>query len=273
MMDVCAPDFATTETALTARRLSFCAPDGRALVSDVSFELPAGQRLAVVGPNGAGKTTLLRMLAGTLSPQSGEVCLFGRPIRAMRPAERARIVAVVGQSDRPDPRVKLWDYVGLGRIPHSGTRSRAEEWGIIRNALECAGLHEMRDREIGTMSGGERQRAQIARALAQEPRVLFLDEPTNHLDPRARGDLLGLVAGLDLTVVAVLHDLTLVPDFGTAVAVMADSALIAFGPPAEALSPTTVRDVFGVELLRIPHPRDERELTIFDVPVIRARGI
>lgn len=272
-MDACAPDFATTETALTACRLSFRSADGRALVSDVSFELPIGQRLAIVGPNGAGKTTLLRMLAGTLAPRSGEVCLFGKPMPTQRVAERARKIAVVGQSDRPDPRVRLWDYVGLGRIPHSGIRSRAEEWGIIRNSLECVGLLELRDREIGTMSGGERQRAQIARALAQEPQILFLDEPTNHLDPRARGDLLGLVADLDLTVVAVLHDLALVPDFATAVAVMADSALIAFGPPAEALSPTTVRDVFGVDLLRLRHPHADRELTIFDVPVLRARGV
>lgn len=262
-----------TQSALAARRLWFRASDGRALVSHVSLDLAKGQRLAIVGPNGAGKTTLLRMLGGTLTPHTGEVCLFGRPLHAMRPAERAKTVAVVGQSDRPDPRVRLWDYVGLGRIPHPGRRSRIEEWGIIRDALECVGLDGMRDREIGTLSGGERQRAQIARALAQEPRVLFLDEPTNHLDPRARGDLLGLVADLDLTVVAVLHDLALVPAFATAVAVMDAGALVTFGPPAEALSPTTVRNVFGVELLRIPHPREERELTIFDIPVFRARGI
>ena len=117
---------------------------------------------------------------------------------------------------------------------------------------------------MGLLSGGERQRAQIARALAQEPRILFLDEPTNHLDPRARGALLALVAELDLTVIAVLHDLHLVPGFANRVAVMREGRLVAAD---EALSRDLVRDVFGIDLLRLPHPHENRELTVFDIPL------
>ncbi|MBX3584323.1 MAG: ABC transporter ATP-binding protein [Rhizobiaceae bacterium] len=252
--------------------LSYRARTGTVLVDDVSLRIDAGERLAIIGPNGAGKTTLLRMLAGTLKPAAGSICLFGADIARMRPVERARRVAVVGQTDQPDPRITLWDYVGLGRVPHSGMLSRAEEWGILRDALAEVGLGDMRDRAVGTLSGGERQRAQIARALAQQPRVLFLDEPTNHLDPRARGALLHLVAGLGLTVVAVLHDLALVPSFATEVAVMDGGRLVAHGPPDEALKPSVVRSVFQVDVLRFPHPVENRHLTVFDIPSNQNNG-
>ncbi|WP_353937438.1 ABC transporter ATP-binding protein [Mesorhizobium liriopis] len=258
-------------SVIEARALGCTLRGGTVILDDVSLAVGEGERLALIGPNGAGKTTLLRILAGMQKPDRGTVSLLGRPLAALKPAERARTAAVVGQTDQPDPRVSLWDYVGLGRIPHSGLKSRVEEWGILNTALARTGLDHLRHREMGSLSGGERQRAQIARALAQEPQVLFLDEPTNHLDPRARSDLLGLVAELGLTVVAVLHDLALVPDFATHVAVMNGGRLVAHGTPAETLSPETVRAVFAVEVLRFPHPRERRELTVFDRPVSFSR--
>jgi len=260
------------EPILLAWNLGFRSKGGAPLVEDVSLGLGAGGRLAIIGPNGAGKTALLRMLAGTLKPGSGSVRLFGADMAKMKPAERARQIAVVGQTDQPDSRIRLWDYVGLGRVPHSGAVSRADEWGIIRGALARVGLGSMRDREIGTLSGGERQRAQIARALAQEPKLLFLDEPTNHLDPRARGDLLELVAGLRLGVVAVLHDLALVPSFATEIAVMSGGRLVAHGAPDDVLRPSVIRAVFAVDVLRFPHPAENRHLTVFDIPSSKNRG-
>jgi len=257
---------------LTATNIGYTAHDRKVLVEGVSLQVGAGERLAIIGPNGAGKTTLLGMLAGLLKPGRGIVELFGVDMATLKPAERARTVAVVGQTDQPDPRVSLWDYVGLGRVPHSGAVSRAEEWTIIREALERVGLAALRDRQIGTLSGGERQRVQIARALAQQPRLLFLDEPTNHLDARARRDLLDLVAGLDLTVVAVLHDLPLVPAFATSVAVMDRGMLVARGAPDDVLQPAIVRRVFSVDVLRLPHPAEDRHLTVFDVPFRKPTG-
>ncbi|HMQ58220.1 MAG TPA: ATP-binding cassette domain-containing protein, partial [Rhizobiaceae bacterium] len=129
------------------------------------------------------------------------------------------------------------------------------------------GLLPMGGRAIGSLSGGERQRAQIARAIAQAPRILFLDEPTNHLDPRARGEVLELVAGLGIAVVAVLHDLSLVAPFASRVAVLEGGRLVVCGTPDRALSPALVRQVFGVDVLRLPHPAENRELTIFDIPI------
>jgi len=257
---------------LSASGLGYVARDGKTLVDGISLDIAAGQRLAIIGPNGAGKTTLLRMLAGTQKPSAGNIRLLGKNLSAMRPLERARSIAVVGQTDQPDGRIKLWDYVGLGRIPHSGMLARAAEWRIIREALERADMLDKRDRQMGTLSGGERQRAQIARALAQAPKVLFLDEPTNHLDPRARGDLLRLVASLDLTVIAVLHDLALVPIFATAIAVIDAGRLIEVGAPDKVLRPDVISSVFSVDVLRLRHPADGRELTVFDIPFNTQNG-
>ncbi|PWV95643.1 iron complex transport system ATP-binding protein [Hoeflea marina] len=256
-----------TVPLLSASALGFSTAAGEPILQDISLDISVGDRLAIIGPNGAGKTTLLRLLSGMALPGAGSVSLLGRPIAAMPPSERARIVAVVGQSDQPDRRIEVRDYVELGRIPHAGRLSRSAHAALVSEALERTGLVALANREMGSLSGGERQRAQIARALAQEPRILFLDEPTNHLDPRARGTLLELVAELDLTVIAVLHDLHLVPRFATQVAVLQHGGLVAYGPAPEALSRATVRSVFGIDLLRLPHPHEDREITVFDIPL------
>ena len=250
---------------LEARDLHATA-NGRTLVEDVNLSLAAGERLAIIGPNGAGKTTLLRMLCGALSPSRGEVRLAGRRLDRITAAERALSVAVVGQTDQPDPRLALIDYVELGRVPHAGLRRRHDDRDIVVEALRRTGLLPLLARSIGSLSGGERQRAQLARAIAQEPRILFLDEPTNHLDPRARAELLELVAELNMTVVAVLHDLALVAPFATSVAVMSNARLHALASPREALAQPLVREVFGLDVLHLRHPTEDRELIVFELP-------
>ncbi|MFT3688563.1 ABC transporter ATP-binding protein [Paenirhodobacter sp.] len=249
---------------IRARDLGFRA-EGAVLVEGVGLSVEAHDRLAIIGPNGAGKTTLLRMLAGVLRPGMGVVTLDGRDLARIPAVERARSIAVVGQSDQPDPRLSVLEYVALGRVPHAGRRG--DDRRIALAALERSGLLPMAGRSMGSLSGGERQRAQIARAIAQQPRILFLDEPTNHLDPRARGEVLELVAGLGIAVVAVLHDLSLVAPFASRVAVLDRGRLVACDTPDRALSLALVRRVFGVDVLRLPHPTDARELTVFDIPI------
>ncbi len=250
-----------------------CRPEkGVTLVEDVSLDVRAGERLAIIGPNGAGKSTLLRMLCGMLKPSSGLVSLDGEPLDRLPTAERARRIAVVGQSDQPDAQLAVSDYVGLGRIPHMGLRRRSDDRDVVLDALERTGLLVLRERRMGSLSGGERQRAQLARAIAQQPHVLFLDEPTNHLDPRARGELLEFVARLGIAVVTVLHDLPLVAPFATHVAVMSKARLVALGTPRETLTAALVREVFAIDVLRLPHPAEQdRELTVFDVPIRLSR--
>lgn len=202
---------------------------------------------------------------------AGKVRIAGRILADLKPSDRARLFAVVGQSDQPDRRIRVRDYVHLGRIPVA-TRNAAEERARVQAALDHVGLSGLAGRELGTLSGGERQRAQIARALAQEPKILFLDEPTNHLDPRARASLLALVADLDLTVVAILHDLHLVPAFATKVAILDQGRMVAHGAVDDALNGDIVRTVFGIDLLRLPHPFEDRDIVVFDTPNSRNIG-
>ncbi|MBN9233084.1 MULTISPECIES: ABC transporter ATP-binding protein [Phyllobacteriaceae] len=257
---------------LQARGLCYRPETGVSLVEEVGIDLAAGERLAIIGPNGAGKTTLLRMLCGMLRPSRGTVSLEGQRLDRLSMAERARRIAVVGQSDQPDPRLSVLDYVGLGRIPHASLHGQADERDIVVDALGQTGLLPLQARAMGSLSGGERQRAQLARAIAQRPTVLFLDEPTNHLDPRARGELLEFVARLGIAVVTVLHDLPLVAPFATHVAVMDKARLRALGSPVETLTPALVREVFSIDVLRFPHPEErDRELTVFDVPIRLSR--
>lgn len=251
--------------------LGYRTSDGIDLVQDVELSASASDRLAIVGPNGAGKSILLRLLAGLLRPTSGQARLEGRLLASLSPRERALSLAVVGQTDQPDPRLAVIDYVELGRVPHAGLRYKHEERDIVVEALRRTGLLRMLGRSIGSLSGGERQRVQLARAIAQQPKLLFLDEPTNHLDPRARGELLELVADLGIAVVAVLHDLSLVTPFATSVAVMNAARLRAFGPPDRTLTPALVREVFAIEVLRLAHPVEDRQLTVFDIPIRLSR--
>ncbi len=258
--------------ALSLLDVSFW-PRGRsqndALVSDVSFAVRPGERIAIVGPNGAGKTTLIRMIAGLASPSAGEILIDGVSLATMSFAERARRIAYVGQSDEPDGRLTVINYVALGCIPHA--RLFAGDGGLDKagEALQAASLSDLADRRLDQLSGGERQRAKIARAMCQRPSLLVLDEPTNHLDPQARGEQLSLVSSMGIPIVAALHDLTLIDAFSDKVAVLADGRLRAYGPPGETLSMSRVRDVFGVDLHRLKHPARDYHLPTLDIPMPR----
>lgn len=236
------------------------------LVDAASVSVTCGARLAIIGPNGAGKSTLLRMLAGLQQPTSGEIHFKGRNVSRLTPLERARQFAFVGQTDAPDQQLTVEDYVSLGRIPHLGLRTRTNDREIVNDSMQRARIAHFRRRPVGSLSGGERQRMQLARALSQQPAILFLDEPTNHLDPKARSELLALVAGLDVTTIAVLHDLPLVAPFATHVAVMHNAKVAASGTPDETLTPRIVSDVFDLDVLRLRHPSRQRDLMVFEAP-------
>lgn len=241
------PDF------LIARDLEYYALNGDVLLQGVSFELSEGAILAIAGPNGAGKTTLLNLLCGAVDLALGDVLIRGRSLRQMSASERARMIAVVSQQEYPDGRLSLRDYVALGQIPIRADRSAEDHAADLSRILDLTGLTTLADKKMAVLSGGERQRAHIARALAQNPSLLFLDEPTNHLDPDAKGRMLSLVAELGITVVMIVHDLVMIPEFATHVALMKSTRLTGFGPVAEVLTSDRVRDTFGVDYLCLPH--------------------
>lgn len=243
---------------------SFRTPQGSALIQPLSFSVAPGQRLAIVGPNGAGKSTLLRMLGGLLAPTTGHVLLDGEPLQHMAPVVRARTLAILGQADHADVRLRVQDYVALGCLPHRQTQSPAQLRRVVADALVLCNLTALATRAMGSLSGGERQRAHLARALAQQPRLLLLDEPTNHLDPRATLDLLRMVKDLGITVVAVLHDLPLVPPWADQVLVLKAGALVRCDTPTLALNPVTVHQVFAMHSYYLPHPGTAQPMLVLD---------
>ncbi|OIQ28892.1 MAG: iron ABC transporter ATP-binding protein [Alphaproteobacteria bacterium MedPE-SWcel] len=252
-----------SQTFLSVRDLEYCSLNGEALVSGVSFDLQQGAILAIAGPNGAGKSTLLSLLSGTEPLATGEVLIAGSCLRQMKAQDRAGVIALVSQNSAPDGRLRLRDYVALGQLPIAARRSAAQNSRMLAHILDLTGLSKMALKPMAQLSGGERQRAHIARALAQEPELLFLDEPTNHLDPQAKGRILSLVASLGITVVMVVHDLVMIPEFATHAALMKSTRLVAFGAASEVLTPENVQATFGVSYLNLPH--EGRMIPVLDL--------
>lgn len=246
------------------------------LVHEASFAVPSGQITALVGPNGAGKSSLLRLVAATLpsdplpdrrSSAPARVELDGTDLLALRRRERARRVALVEQEVRAEFALTVRQVVELGRIPYQSVfGTGAEDDAIVEDVLDRTGTRRYADRQIGTLSGGEQQRVQLARALAQQPDLLLLDEPTNHLDIRAQLDTLALlrevVTEQGLTVVAALHDLNHAAAHCDQVVVLEQGHVRAVGP-VETLHPGLIEAVYGVRVDVLTHPRTGRPLIAF----------
>ena len=258
---------------LEARDLGYQTAAGTPIVEHVDLQLRAGEIIAIAGPNGAGKSTLLRLLAGLLVPSSGDIRVLGSPISSLSSRQRAQQIAFVGQREEPDGRLTTADYVALGRIPHQAEAPRNTHERAIAQALEATGLRERRTARLTTLSGGEMQRAVIARALCQEPSILFLDEPTNHLDPRAKGSILSLVAQLGVATVCVLHDLPLIPQLAEQTLILEDASVAFCGPTQDALNASVVKRVFGVDILQFSHPTSGHPVTALDIPITRSDSI
>ncbi len=235
---------------LDIRNLSYGPDKDLMLIRDMHFSIGSGDRLAIIGPNGAGKSTLLRCLYRALKPSRGQVLLDGQDIWTLNPRETARKVAVVLQEMPADFPFCVHDIVMMGRIPRrtgfSGwtDKDRSE----VLHALEHLSLQSMASRPFSTLSGGEKQRVLVARALAQEPELIILDEPTNHLDIRHQLEILSLLKGLGLTIITSLHDINLAGDFATHVAILEGGMMTGFGRPQEVMSEAAIASAFGVSV-------------------------
>jgi iron complex transport system ATP-binding protein len=226
---------------------------GKVVVDEISLSVRPGGWLALVGPNGAGKTTTLRALARLL-PSAGWVRIGGRDAQRMGRRELARLVAYVPQQPSFPNDMLVCDYVLLGRTPHLGLLQAPSgtDREICRGVLARLGLLDYAQRTLGTLSGGERQRLVLARALAQQAPVLLLDEPTSALDLGRRIDAMELVDELrverGLTVVTVVHDLTLAGQFAETLALLHEGRLVRFGPPADVLREDVLADVYDASV-------------------------
>ena len=239
-----------------------------AAVRELSLRVEAGEWLALIGPNGAGKTSALRALAGLVAYEGG-IAIDGHDARRLGRRELARRVAFVPQKPETPPELTVAEYVLLGRTPYVsylGSERRADREAAAR-ALRRLELEGFAERRLGSLSGGELQRAVLARALAQEARILLLDEPTTSLDLGRQQLALELVDSLrgdGLTVVSTMHDLTLAGQFADRLVLLDRGAVVAEGPATEVLSAPIVAAHYGASVRVV-----EDEHGVFVLPVRR----
>lgn len=228
---------------------------GHPVIDDVSLTVPSTGTLGLVGPNGSGKTTLLRALYGAVPLTAGRVLLDGDDLATTRRRDIATRIAVVAQerdatsSGMP---MSVADLVMLGRLPHQGfgSRTTGHDRAVVGGALDAVGLTDLARRDLNGLSGGEHQRALIARALAQQTPHILLDEPTNHLDVRYQHDILELVSGLPGSAV-VLHDLNLAARYCDRIVVLDGGRVVASGTPDHVLVPDVLEPVYQRPVTRV----------------------
>ncbi|WP_108459405.1 ABC transporter ATP-binding protein [Devosia naphthalenivorans] len=245
---------------------------GKTILDGVSLSARTGQLTGLIGPNGAGKSTLMRATLGLQTLAHGSIRFDGADLPAMPRRDRAKISAFVEQSGTTESHLSAQDVVMLGRIPFQSvwqaTPSRDDEHAVA-GALEAVNMTGFADRLYQTLSGGEQQRLQIARALAQQPRLLVLDEPTNHLDVHAQLTALALLqkrAHAGATVLLALHDLNLAAGFCDSLVVLHGGKVLTQGVPEAVLTPWMLRDVYGVNTSVLRHPMTGRPILAYNAP-------
>ncbi|MGE0703520.1 MAG: ABC transporter ATP-binding protein [Vicinamibacterales bacterium] len=239
---------------LQADRLSFAyrATDTPVL-DQVSLTVERGDLVGILGPNGSGKTTLLKVLAGSLSPTTGEVRLDRRPLTSWSRREIARRIAFVPQETFAPFDFSVLDIVLMGRFPHLGrfALEGPDDLAIARDALRATGTEAFEDRSFSTLSGGEKQRVVIASALAQSPEMLLLDEPTASLDIGHQFDVQQLLGRLNrdhaVTMILSTHDLNFAAALCRRLVLLRGGRVLAAGPTPEVLTPEAVRALYDVD--------------------------
>lgn len=238
---------------------SYAEQGGKPLIQGLSFSIPSGKVVGIVGPNGCGKSTMLKLADGLLTPQVGEVLVEDVPVTRLSARERARRMALLPQVHRT-PSMTVEALVMCGRYAHMGAFGRAttKDHAIVAEAMREVGIEHMATRPARALSGGERQSAFIAMALAQQANTLLLDEPTTYLDVRAAHDVMTLVKRLNaergLTVVMVLHDLDLALRTCDVLAVMDEGRIVSEGSPRAVLAAGVLERVFSVRIIQAETP-------------------
>jgi len=223
---------------------------GEPALRDVSLSIDKGEFLGVIGPNGSGKTTFLRMLSGVLKPRRGRINICGRDTGSINRRELAKLLAMVPQETFITFPFTALEVVLMGRSPHLGRWAfeSPEDLGIARECMKLTDTAKFENRLINELSGGEKQRVIIARALAQQPEILLLDEPTAFLDIGHQVEIYALLEKLnrerELTIVLVSQDLNLAAQHCRRLALFRDGEVMAVGKPEEVLTEETISEAY-----------------------------
>ncbi|WP_110955791.1 ABC transporter ATP-binding protein [Anaerosinus massiliensis] len=219
------------------------------IIKSISLAVDKGAFVGIIGPNGSGKSTLLKAVYRVLKPSNGTILFGGEDMKHIPLHTSAKQLGVVGQFNTVNFDFSVMEMVLMGRTPHKKFfhADTQEDYKIALQALEQVGMQEAADRQFVTLSGGEKQRIVLARALVQQPQFLVLDEPTNHLDIKYQLQLLSIVKSLGIGTLAALHDLNLAAMYCTKLYVLKNGCLIADGTPQEVLTKERIRDIYEID--------------------------
>ena len=241
---------------------------GAQILQGLSFALEAGEYVSVVGPNGAGKSTLVKCLAGIHRDWEGELRIRGRSLLKIPHRELAKLVSYVPQADGRSLPFSVHEFVMMGRYPHLSAFSscRPEDEAVVDAALELTGLNDFRHRMMDTLSGGERQNAHIAAALAQGAEVLLLDEPVTFLDYRHQSDILRTLKQINrdsgIAIVSVSHDLNHAVEWSDRIVAIRSGRAVFDGLPSQILDNQWLRTIYDIPFRFVPNPASELPLVI-----------
>jgi iron complex transport system ATP-binding protein len=250
---------------IAAREFSF-AFGPHLILKNISFQVEAGERLAVIGPNGAGKTTLVKCLNRLLTGGTGSISIAGRPVGDYASRELARTVSYVPQADGRSIPFSVREFVVLGRYPYWRAFSRGglDDRRAVEEALALTGTAEFAERPVNTLSGGERQKVLIAAAIAQGGRIMLLDEPTTFLDPRRQAEVHAVLRRLHreraLTIVVVTHDVTSAIQESETILALKDGTVAFTGRAEELTAPGRLEGIYGVPFHILDPPGGGRPL-------------
>ena len=256
-----------TDKVLSLRSFSFSYEDKK-IISDINFSAEKGEYIAIIGPNGAGKSTLLKCINRILQGGSGEIELMGRDIRDYSQKNLGRLIGYVSQLTELSFAFTVKEFIEMGRYPYLKPFAHLtkEDHKVVHEVTEITGLTSFSERDIHTLSGGERQKVYIAACLAQQPKILLLDEPTNYLDPKHQRDVQLTISNiskrLNITTLHVTHDLTHVAHWSHHVIALKAGKIIASGSPQEVLNPSKLKIIFDTDFYSFPNPVTKQPIMV-----------
>ena len=251
---------------LELHQVSFAYPSGQTILKKISFPFRKGEVCAVLGPNGTGKTTLLMLLLGFLRPSFGEIILSGTPMARMSARKRARQLAYIPQDVSLRFPLSVFEFVLLGRKPWFVWGPSPSDVNMVGNALSLLDMDKLAGRPLSDLSGGQRQKAALARALVQGTDWLLLDEPTSSLDLRHQVEVLSTIRHIAVEhgkgVILSMHDINLAARYADTVLLMKNGEIVASGTPADVLTGDSIASVYGISM-RTFHAADNPQVSLW----------
>lgn len=237
------------------------------IIKNLDLHIKEKEFIGIIGPNGSGKSTVLRTIYRALKPKSGIIKINGKNMKAISLRETAKEMAVVAQHNEQDFNFSVLDMVLIGRSPHKKflERDTLEDYRIAKESLKKVEMEDFIDRNYNTLSGGEKQRIILARALAQDTNCLILDEPTNHLDIKYQIQFMSIAKELDITVISAIHDLNMAALFCDKIYVLNEGEIIKYGSPKQVITEELIEKLYGVNS-KIFHDREDDTINIMYRP-------